>query len=512
MSSVAGPDDWGRSVFRFLARSVAGAKFFAGPTGRVRLVLVAVFAVSRAVYWWAGVRFDASGLTYSSQLLDPELLRNDLWTSLWYLHAQPPLFNLFVGLVLRWSPLAPPTSFHAAYVVLGLVLLFALHELGRLLRLGRVVAGVVAAVITCAPTTVLYENWLSYEYPVAVALVVLVVLAGRYGVAPNVGLLVGCAAVGSAAVLTRSLLHPVWLIGVVGVLLAYRWPPPRRALIVGVPLLVVAGVMFKNQLLFGTPQLSSWFGFNLHRVVVEPLTDAQRAQLAEEGVGPVTASPQPAPPCGLHHPQVPAVARQYKHQGQLFDGAPIENFNYECVIEQYAGLADESVRVLRAHPRWYVRNVVGSAELWATPASLTPFVYYNRQEIGSLDEWYRRLVLLDVAWDPPVAIPGAWPVALSAPDRRFHLSFTIVVATMVVSLAGLVGLVQWRRRNCARLAVVIGGVTVGYVTAASIFLEFGENNRFRFIVEPLTFVLFAGVIGWAIRRLLAIRRRSSGQG
>jgi hypothetical protein len=31
------------------------------------------------------------------QLIDPELLKTDLLTSLWYLREQPPFFNLFVG-------------------------------------------------------------------------------------------------------------------------------------------------------------------------------------------------------------------------------------------------------------------------------------------------------------------------------------------------------------------------------------------------------------------------------
>ena len=73
------------------------------------LVVVSVFAVSRLAAWAAGVRFDASILTWYWQFLDVELLRHDLARSLWYLHAQPPLFNLFLGSVLK---LAPDASDH----------------------------------------------------------------------------------------------------------------------------------------------------------------------------------------------------------------------------------------------------------------------------------------------------------------------------------------------------------------------------------------------------------------
>ncbi len=35
------------------------------------------------------------------QALDTDLLRNDLLTSLFYLHTQPPLFNLFAGMIIK---------------------------------------------------------------------------------------------------------------------------------------------------------------------------------------------------------------------------------------------------------------------------------------------------------------------------------------------------------------------------------------------------------------------------
>ena len=37
------------------------------------------------------------------QYLDPLLLKSDLLKSLFYLHSQPPIFNLFLGIVLKLS-------------------------------------------------------------------------------------------------------------------------------------------------------------------------------------------------------------------------------------------------------------------------------------------------------------------------------------------------------------------------------------------------------------------------
>ncbi len=458
-----------------------------------RGVLVAIFVVTRIAYSAAGVGFDSSSLLYSSQLLDQTWLRDRWGESLLYLHAQPPLFNAFVGLVLRWSPIAPDTTFQVAYLALGLVLLLAAHDLGRRLGLGRVAAAVVAVVVCASPTVVLYESWLSYEMPVAVALVVLVDLAVRYGRSVRPGLLIGAVAVASAVVLTRSLMSPVWLVAVVACLVAYRRPRWSTLGWVAVPLVLVGAVMVKNQVLFGTPQLSSWFGYNLDKVATSPLTDDQKRQLADEGF--VRTDPGP---CVVTRTDVPALADHDKPTAPPAGEDPIENFNHECLVARYEALQTDALHVARAHPGWVARNMVGGAEIWSSPSSLSPFVYGNRQAVATLDDVDRRVVLLDVAWDPPVGVPTAWPVGVSAPDRRFHVSITLLVATAAVSLAALVSLLRWRRRDATSLAFAVGGMTVAYVAVVGSVFEYGENNRIRFVTEPLTLVLFAVLLvaGW----------------
>ena len=68
---------------------------------RYVVALVAVFVVSRYVYWRAGVRFDSWALTNSWQLLPQDLLRNDLVRASGDLHSQPPLWNAFIGVTLQ---------------------------------------------------------------------------------------------------------------------------------------------------------------------------------------------------------------------------------------------------------------------------------------------------------------------------------------------------------------------------------------------------------------------------
>ena len=59
-----------------------------------------MFAFSRAFYAWAGLRFNDWPLGVYWQYLDPFLLKRKLGESLWNLHGQPPLFNLYLGTAL----------------------------------------------------------------------------------------------------------------------------------------------------------------------------------------------------------------------------------------------------------------------------------------------------------------------------------------------------------------------------------------------------------------------------
>ena len=63
-----------------------------------------MFGLSRVIFFFCGVRYNANLLFQGWQFLDVELLKHRLLESLYYQHSQPPLFNLFLGLVLKAAP------------------------------------------------------------------------------------------------------------------------------------------------------------------------------------------------------------------------------------------------------------------------------------------------------------------------------------------------------------------------------------------------------------------------
>jgi hypothetical protein len=203
-------------------------------------------------------------------------------------------------------------------------------------------------------------------------------------------------------------------------------------------------------------------------------------------------------PCSPAHPDVPVLADENKHNG-------FTNFNNECYVPITAEALHNALAAGRARPASAARAVAGSFEIWAESSSQYAFVYDNRTKIDSIDTPYRQVILLDVAWDPPVHTRGGWWIPIGTPGGRWRISLTIILATVIAAVAGIRG--GWRvlRRRATPIdtALAVMGFTVVTLTLVGNIFEIGENNRFRFMVEPIT--LAAGV--WFATGLCRLVRR-----
>src|SRR5689334_12328446 len=96
--------------------------------------IVAVFIISRIAYKLAGIQFQGDTYLGYWQFIDPALLQKDLWRSVFYLHSQPPLMNLFTGVVLQIFPMSHDLAFYVLYFIGGLILAVSIYFLGLYLR------------------------------------------------------------------------------------------------------------------------------------------------------------------------------------------------------------------------------------------------------------------------------------------------------------------------------------------------------------------------------------------
>ena len=236
---------------------------------RYGLALVLCFIVSRIIFSLQGGTFLATPLSFAKQFLDPQLLHHDLLRSLFYLHAQPPLFNLFLGLVLKISPL-PALSFELLFKTAGIVIPLLFFGILTTLGINSLIAFIATLIFMFNPTLILYENLLYYTYIEALCILLALFFLLQWLTRSRLSFLmlfwISLLCLG----MIRSLFHPVFFLITALTLALYLACKARQqrlarhvllaSLIVLIPLSLVC---VKNGYLYGFWGTSSWDGMSL---------------------------------------------------------------------------------------------------------------------------------------------------------------------------------------------------------------------------------------------------------
>jgi hypothetical protein len=451
---------------------------------RGALGVVVAFFVSRLIYRACGVRFDWSTIGYFAQLLDPVLLRSRLAESLFYLHAQPPLYNLLTGIALKIAPDAPGKVLAPLFMACGLYTGICSYVILLRLRVPVVAAFLVASAIVVSPPFVIYENW--YFYPHL-----------------NVGWLIGAAAwlaqsrgrpgremaISAAHLaglcLTRSFFHPMFFVLAVGLTTALVAPSVRaRALVcLVVPGLLVFALCVKNQLVFGFFGTSSWASRNLLRSVTGLVGPARI--LAERRLGHLSPAVtmdafQPGDRTtsmfGLQVPAtgIPALDNVYKTDPSVNP----TNFNHRSYPPSAHFFAGDVRDLIAAYPLTYLRGLLKtSVPIFFHPVDEDGFVLANRQAIARASQWFTDFDGADAThWVLAIGLGLALLTSLgpsTARHERLVLAFALMAIVWIIVL-GVIG-------------------------------DIGENYRFRYKGLWLSWVIasagYAGAIRWALSAL-----------
>jgi Glycosyltransferase family 87 len=462
-------------------------------------VVIAAVGAAVVVLLASGVGMSSDELALHWQLLDIGALEHNPFGAVWYLHTQPPGYNLLVGLV-AWSPLPLAGTLYALNVAALAGTGLLIHDLLVRWGTGPVVAGVVAAAGILSPSLVSAMHWGHYEVLVAFLLVAALWCAQRFLDGPRPGLLVAVAGLLTLCGLVRSLFHPVWIVAAVVVLALLRRVPRRHVVAaLAVPIVLLGGWMLKNAIVFDTATTSSWLGFNLQRGVVA----AMQADDVEDAVatGRVSSLAHERPWAFIedYRPWVgacrptshPVTARPEK---PAVGGQRAPNFNHECYLPVYEQALADATQLVRDHPARYVATRTDGLLMSFQPAQtgLPP-------DETLLDRVYRpallvaRVNLHQDDWN----IPFGTPVPLD-------VSFTLLgLAVLVVARGTAAGVrlarlgVRWSQRAswpAHEIVWALVAVLVLYVVVGGTLVEFGENGRFRSSLDPL---LIALPLAWA---------------
>lgn len=454
-----------------------------------------MFVVTRALYYWAGVRFNDGPLEVYWQYLDPFLLRTRLGESLLHLHSQPPLFNLFLGLALKTGD--EHAVFVPTFLALGLIVYAGAFLLLRRLDVSAWIAFVLATWMATSPAFVAYESWLFYSLPVAALLVLASLLFERAVRRERTRDGLAFLAVVACVCALRSLYHLAFLVAAAG-FLALAWRDTRRALAAAaVPLLLTAALYAKNAVLFGHFAASTWTGMNLARMTTQELDRTETERLVASGtlhavsLVPGFGKPEIYPPEYFAGP-----ASRIRALGWTEKTTGATNFNHAGYIAVSDDMLRDAVWVARHRPGVYARSVVSAWEIYFRSTGDVRFLgAANIAVLRPVSDAYDTLFF------------GRWSRVARAEDAAPRYWTLLVGLPLLFAMGLLSALGRGPGRALERPQRLLVGwlcFTIGYVALVGNLLELGENNRFRFETDALSLVL----LGRAAEAILRRRKMS----
>jgi hypothetical protein len=492
------------------------------------------------VYALAGVRFNDVALHPTSataqwQLLDIPLLTHDPVESIWYLHSQPPLYNIIAALLLQLPHALVEPAAAGIFLVLGLAMAISTYLILTEMTVPPIAATVVTLIfVVASPSMILYENYFSWSYPTAACLTVGVLCICRYLKTASFGWGLGGLIAFVAVIMMDTTFQWLWLVPIVIAIAIFMRPGWRRALAVAaVPLVLVGGLILKNAVMFGTTTTSSWVGMNLAQMTVGQSSQQLLHRLKSRGYVNDLAFQLPFSDLSIYSPKYKGTATSsIPALSKTTTSAGIPNYNNIEYITLSNSYLHDDVGYLKAEPLRYIQTVSRSARIWFVPSDQFPFIWspvpnnpylLSPVNVLSYASLYDNFVLLE---------PGKpfFSVFLSyvhvAPSAS-SISYSVVFEYLVLFFGVPIVVLRRRRRlrrtgeaggageagtqDATESRVAVGTLSIVWFTcvysfAVTSLLAIGENMRFRFELGTMPLIGCVVVVTEFVRVVKARRK------
>jgi len=474
--------------------------------------LAAAFVLVHIFIYCLGVRFDDQLLYKGWQHLDVELLRHNLLESLFYLHSQPPLFNLFLGIVLKLFYPHPALVFQASYLICGLIIYLSLFWVQVRLGVGKWLAFSLSTLFILSPSSITYGYHLYYTFPVAAILMASALLLHEFVVKQKSWQALCLFSLLFLLSGIRALFHLVYFVTIAATLIVLLRPIRRKIVLAAVlPFVLILSLYCMNLMVFGDFSTSSWLGMNVLNVVTTNVSMEDRRLMVADGKLSELALIERFLPLAEYPSRYQDVKR-YRDIPALTvatksTGAP--NYNhlaYLTLSEQYL---EDFLQLLKERPLAYLKGVQQACLIYLVPNVM--FVPFNedRDKTAFLESFYDTYFY--GKFDRLSAIlAGLWPFSL-IPGYPLHLFLFIGLPLLLVH--GLVLSLRNRGHSIRldrdrRIVVLYMCLSIIYVAVVGNMLELGENSRFRFTTDPFYVVLLGLFIQFSVKgRLLRFLHR-----
>jgi hypothetical protein len=269
-----------------------------------------------------------------------------------------------------------------------------------------------------------------------------------------------------------------------------------------VPLLIVVFWYGKNLAQTGEFTGSTWFGINFSKMTNSMLTVPERRAFYDNGtisavsMVPPFSNPDKYTKTGT----VPVLPSGIEVLDQEMKPSGIPNFNNSLFITVSRQYGRDALRILAARPAAYLRGLAESYLIYFLPASAYLFLDGNAQHISALERF------TSIAFNGRFSYHSDHSLRQTQPARYYlqgllNTGWFLLLAYAFVLAFGIFLLLRRSSFILPPSSLFFIWFNVAWMTFVANALEVGENNRFRFVTDPLVFVFIAAlVVAWLARR------------
>lgn len=466
------------------------------------VVLTALFCLAELLWYRLGIYFDHVDpvtAAFYVQYVEPTLLRDRFFETLYYLHVQPPLFHAFLGVMFQLPEKWHVAVFSVAFSAMALALVLCSRALLADLGVSRITRLIACGYLIVSPPLVLLAKWFYVPMSVAALLVAAAMLLHRAACRRKTRYFLGYGLCVSAVALITAYFHLVWVLAALGLgarVALCDGPRAERAgsassrrrwrlAAICLPGVLVLAVYLKTWALFGFFGASTWSAVAPSRTAraavgsqvveqliakryISPLMREDLQQLSVERVMQLSET-EPAPT------GVPVLDQRRRLSGQT-------NWNYVGLLPAYRRLARDARTLAIDYPAAWLSHSVESFRRYQAPATVTYSVERNRRKMLGWCESFENVV---------------WGTTLGAAlERTFGRLGWVALPTLVVPLLLLHAVWTWFRsgkrgaaREAERVTVAFLAGNVLYVAAVAIGVADAEHERYHFFSDALLFLL-----------------------
>lgn len=443
------------------------------------LVVLMLFCLVR-FYQYSSRPFNTAPI-HNMHALDEDILTHDLLYGLYYLHSQPPLFNLMLGLGLKVLPEERfSEGFAALYFLFGLGLFGLCERLMSLLGIHWGLRIVLLAALLFHDPLLAAERYLIYTHPLAFLIVLGIYAAGKWILTERFAWLGVSLCSLVSIVLMRSFFHLVlWMLPMLMViyLISFqgRHSFKKREILAGVFALLFGALFYaKNLMVAGEFTSSSWFGMNFAAMTAYMDADRIQALLDEKQITPLVNIKRFSPPQTYidYFGAAPRTGIEALDATTKTTGKP--NFNNYILIHASQEYARNTLTLITDSPWNYLKAVFNEVLIYF---SQTPGMIFS---------------------------PGSpWRPALDLWQRPLQWVFIRIWVLPIVACAGYIWILIFQIKEAARLrsqmpsnpgiraatmVQLLLAYNLVYVLVIAGLFELGEGCFMRIPIDPLILI------------------------